>query len=96
METYYKIELRRIDALRGPKGAWFWNYSYVLADDIVFHKEAFTPRTILKKLRDWGYLSENSKGRVRVVDEGGFLIEIQEKNTGKPILALYVYETILT
>lgn len=95
MKAYYKFELRVIDALRDSEGVWDWNDSYVIANDIVFCESALTPRRILKKLRDWGYLSPKSKGRVRVVDEGD-LIEIQEKSTGKPIFALLVYETILT
>lgn len=93
MKVYYKLELRVIDALRDSEGVWDWNDSYAIANDIIFCEDAFTPRRILKKLRDWGYLTPKSKGRVRVVDEGD-LIEIQEKNTGKPIFALLVYETI--
>lgn len=96
METYYKIELRQIDALRDSEGVWTWNYSYVLADDIIWCETDFTPRRILRKLRDWGYLSPESKGRVRVADEGDFLVEIQEKNSGKPILALFISKTIST
>jgi len=90
-QAYYKVELREIDALRDSEGNWIWNESYVLADDIIFCEAALTPRTILKSLRDWGYLSPASKGRVRVVDEGE-LIEIQEKSTGRPILALLLCE----
>ena len=91
MERYYKIELRGIDALRSLDGIWTWNSSYVLADDIVFCESALTSRTILRKLRDWGYLSPASKGRVKVVDEGD-CIEIQEKGTEKPILALLIHK----
>lgn len=90
-KTYFKFELRAIDAWGDPEGHWVWNTSYVLADDLIFCETELTPRKILKALRDWGYLSKDSKGRVRVVDEGE-LIEIQEKNTGMPILALLLCE----
>lgn len=91
MKTYYKIELREIDALR-DEGGWVWNESFVLADDIFWCAKDFTPRKILKQLREWSYLAPASKGRVRVVNEGD-LVEIQEKDTGRPILALFVQET---
>jgi len=90
-QAYYKVELREIDALKNAEGVWTWNESYVLADDIIFCEAALTPRTILKTLRDWGYLSQASEGRVRVVDDGE-LIEIQEKSTGRPVLALLLCE----
>lgn len=92
-QTYYKIELREIDSFRDSEGTWIWNESYVLADDLICCEADFTPRKILKELRKWGYLSPASKGRVRVVDEGD-LVEIQEKDTEKPILALFISKTI--
>lgn len=87
MEQYYKVELREIDAWRDPEGNWIWNESYALADDLIFAEDALTPRKILKKLREWGYLSPSSKGQVRIVDDGE-IIEVQEKSTARPILAL--------
>ena len=87
MKRYYRFELREVDAWQDPEGHWIWNESYTLADDLIFHETDFDPRKILKALRNWGYLSPASKGRVRVVDEGD-LIEIQERSTGRPLLAL--------
>src|SRR5690606_3612729 len=37
VEKYFKFELRAIDAWGEPDGGWYWNNSYVLADDLVFH-----------------------------------------------------------
>ena len=91
MEHWYKVEIRGIDAVRHD-GNWIWNESYVIEQDIYWHEEGLTPRRILRLLRIWGYLTESSKGRVRVVDEGD-LIEIQDKGTGRPILALLLLET---
>ena len=88
----YVAELRSIDAWRGGEGGWEWNDSYVLEDEVVFCGEAaLTPRSILSFLRRIGYLSSNSKGRVRVVNEWP-LIEIQNHNTGEPLLALLFNE----
>ena len=92
MEKYYKLEIRGIDALRDEEGHWSWNESFVLADDVFWNSEDFTPRKILKQLRNWNFLSAASKGQVRVVDEGD-LVEVQEKSTGRPVLALLIQET---
>ena len=93
-DRYYKVEVRGIDAWRDELG-WVWNESYVLEDEIYWCAQDLTPRKILRKLREWGYLGAESKGRVRVVDEvtacGGFM-EIQDKGTGRPLLALLVRE----
>lgn len=91
MEHWYKVEIRGIDAVKHD-GNWSWNESYVLEQDIYWHEEGLTPRRILRQLRIWNYLSEASKGKLRVVDEGD-IIEIQDKNTGRPILALLLLET---
>lgn len=92
MERWYKAEIRSIDAVRHD-GDWTWNESYLLEGDIYWHEEGLTPRRILRQLRIWGYLAESSKGRVRVVNEGD-LIEIQHKNTGRPLLALLLLGTV--
>lgn len=90
MERWYNAEIRGIDAVRHD-GVWVWNESFLLEGDIYWHEEGLTPRRILRQLRKWGYLTESSKGLVRVVDEGG-LIEIQDKGTGRPLLALLLLE----
>ena len=87
----YWAELRLTDAVKDSETGWVWNESYVLYDDLVFCETELTPRKILKKLRKWGYLTPSSKGRVRV-ESYGELIEIQEKNTRRPIFALLLYE----
>ena len=91
MERWFKTELRSIDAVRYD-GVWIWNESFLLEGDIYWHEEGLTPRRILRQLRKWGYLTESSKDKLRVVDEGD-LIEIQDKSTGRPILALLLLET---
>lgn len=92
MERYYKVEIRGIDAVR-HEGLWTWNESYALDGDIYWHEDELTPRKILHQLRKWNYLTEASKGRVRVTAEDD-IIEIQEKNTGRPLMALLLLETV--
>ena len=86
MERWYKAEIRGIDAVRHD-GDWVWNESFLLEGDIYWHQEGLTPRRILRQLRIWEYLTDASKGKLRVVFEGD-VIEIQDKNTGRPIMAL--------
>lgn len=84
------LTLLTIDAWRDPDGGWTWNAWYKLEAGIFLTDP--TPRKVLAFLRRAGYLTEASKGRVRV-DMGreymdATLIEIQNKNTGEPLLAL--------
>lgn len=93
MSSTHIFELRSIDAWREREGGWTWNDSFKLEGGICFDTAALKPRTILKKLREWGYLTDHSKGRVRVQDDDS-VIEIQDKGTGKPLLALMLTKTI--
>ena len=92
-EEYHIFELRSVDAWAEPGGGWFWNDSHILEEGIVFGDDALTSRRICKALRDWNYLSDYSKGRVRVVDDWP-TIEIQNKNNGQPLLALQLTKTV--
>ena len=90
MEDFYKVKLLSIDAWRDEYG-WYWYDLHTLESDIVIGEDAFTPRQILKALREWDYLTELSKGRLEVdidhcVEEG--LAVILLHNTKEPILAL--------
>lgn len=72
-----------IDAWRDQNG-WTWNNQFKLQD---YAGPDFTARKFTRYMRAEGYLSEQSRGRVRVVD-GEYCLEIQDKNTGEPIFAL--------
>ena len=89
--SYYKCEIRSIDAWREPEGGWSWNDSYLLEKDVFFHESALNSRQILRYLRERGYLTSFSKGKVRVSHEWP-LYEIQDKNSDKPLLALIFEE----
>ena len=85
--VYYKAELRSIDAWHDIDGGWTWNASYMLEDGIFLHDSQLTTRRILHHLRNMGYLSAASKGKVTVCHEWP-LLEIQDRKTGEPLLAL--------
>ena len=82
-ENFY--ELFSIDAWRSECG-WDWNNMFSLDKDIYIGSDSITPRKIFKLLRN-GYLSDYSKGKVRL-DDTGFDLVIEDKNTGEPIFAL--------
>ena len=86
------LKILSIDAWRDPEG-WSWNdhrkvgtvtMATVLALD--------TPRKVARFLRAEGYLTPASAGKIRVdmgdcyVEET--LIEIQDKGTGEPLIAI--------
>ena len=82
-ENFYR--LLSIDAWRCDEG-WTWNAWYPLEEDIYIAPEAATPRRVFRMLRN-GYLSEQSKGGVRL-DDDGYNLVIEDRNTGEPIFAL--------
>lgn len=88
--TYAKLELVSIDAWREYEGGWTWNNAFRVESDIWLHESRLTSRKILAFLRRAGYLTEYSKGRVRVEEIPTFepFFEIQDKNTGEPLFAL--------
>jgi hypothetical protein len=83
------FEIRGIDAWKDDCG-WYWNDSWLIESDVVFGKDALTPRKIAKALREWGYLSEASKGRIRLESTDGESWEVLNKDTGEPVLALMI------
>ena len=85
-DIYTRFNLLSIDAWRYDH-SWSWNQWYTLENDIVFAESELTPRKVLAALRKWGYLTEESKGKLSLVDDG-YNIVIQHKDTFEPILAL--------
>ena len=89
---YVSLKLLSIDAWRDSEGGWYWNDMHCLDDSCLWGVKELTPRKVLNALRRAGFLSDWSKGRVRVDmhDEmmDGYLIEILNKNTGEPLFAL--------
>ena len=88
---YANLTLLSIDAWRDGDG-WTWNAWYTLEKGIIMGADEITPRKICKFLRDSGFLSESSKGKVcvdmhnEIVD--GYLIEVLDKSTREPVFAL--------
>jgi len=78
-----------IDAWADDFGGWTWNDSWS-AGQLEIEGEKLTTRKVLNALRSEGYLSDYSKGRVRIdwlesfMDEGS-VCEIQHKDTYRPI-----------
>lgn len=83
---FTRYELRSIDAWRDPEGGWTWNNSFHIESGIFIGNEVGT-RGLLKYCREGlNILTNESKGRVRVYDDGD-IIEIQARGTGEPLFA---------
>ena len=89
---YVNFTLLSIDAWRDTENGWYWNDCFRIESGIFFQESEITPRKVARFLRKAGYLSDWSKGRIRVdmhkemID--GWLIEILDKSTDEPIFAL--------
>ena len=83
-----KYRLVSIDAWRDD-GGWQWNQWYSVEDGVYLGND-ITARRLLKFMRQSGWLTEKSKGRVRIDWHNEMcepFIEILNKNTGEPLLA---------
>ena len=85
------IRVLSIDAWRDRSG-WYWN-DHRKVGEIDSHTlySLNTNRKLLGWLRRSGFLTDYSKGRVRVDAPGcydGVFIEIQDRHTGRPLFAI--------
>jgi hypothetical protein len=72
-----------IDAWNSPDG-WTWNNWHHLAMTDI--PEQITNRQLIRLARELGYLSDSSKGRVTVEDDGYNLV-IMDRKTRQPFFA---------
>ena len=91
-EAYYRADLVSIDAWRGYEG-WTWMDSLVVERDIIMAESTITPRKVTKMLRKMDFLSDASKGKVRVEMGLWPLVEVQLKSNRMPLYALLFNET---
>ena len=76
-----------VDALHDGDN-WYWNRWHQLEHGLVLSDDELTPRKILRLLRDKGYLTPQSKGILAVDSSVDECIEICDRRTGEPLLAL--------
>lgn len=84
-----KYRLVSIDAWRDFDGGWMWNNWFTVEDGVYLGND-ITARRLLKFMRQSGWLTNASKGRVRIDWHNEMcdpFIEILDKNTGEPLLA---------
>lgn len=86
------LSVLSIDAWRDDDG-WTWNSWRPISNQWIWAQDELTARKILRRLRDAGVLRPTSAGRLRVevcANDGpdGTVIEIQDRATGEPLLAL--------
>ena len=83
-----KTKLLSIDAWRDSDNLWFWNAWYTIEKDIFIESTILeSPRKLLKLCRDNGWLTEGSKGHLKIEDDGWNVI-ICKRSNGEPLLAL--------
>ena len=83
-------KLVSIDAWRNEFG-WYWN-NMCSVEDKIYIEDDTTTRQLLKFMRRNNWLTDYSKGRVRVDWDNFESIEIQDRNTGRPLLAFLPYD----
>jgi hypothetical protein len=85
--------LQSVDAWREPEGGWTHNQTFHVESDICIEYDA-SNRALLAMMRRSGWLTEHSKGRVRVESYDGSFIEIQDKNTYEPLFIFWAQEEL--
>jgi len=89
MTDKIKFRLLSIDAWRQPEG-WNWNNWFKLQEGIELTEAQLKPRAVFRWLRDKGYLSDASKGKVMLDDlpTDRYHLTICDRNTGEPLFCL--------
>lgn len=87
-ERYYKTHLLGIDAWNDGEDGWTWNNWHKLESEIFFAESRLgSARAILSWFRKAGYLSDASKGKCAIEDDG-YNVVVSLRSTGKPLYAL--------
>jgi hypothetical protein len=87
-----KYIIRNIDAWKEAEGGWTVNQSWNVGELEIADSD-FTPRKVLKLLRDEGYLSDGSKGRVALDNMFGYpTTMVVNKNTREYLFELELVE----
>ena len=85
--AYLKTDLISIDAWRYGSN-WEWNNWFTVEEGIYWNEESpMNARRILKALREMGFLTDSSKGKLTVEDDG-YNYVIAVRGTDEPIFAL--------
>lgn len=79
-----QFKILSIDAWRYDDG-WTWNNWFHVGS--IDATDCDNTRKLLKKLRDEGFLSDYSKGKV-VVSDDQFNLVISDRYNGKPLFAI--------
>lgn len=81
------MKILSIDAWKTPEG-WTWNnWCKVGEIEKAEFEKLDTTRKVLSYMREWGYLSDWSKGRVAVQGDQ-YNVVIVDKNTHEPLFAI--------
>lgn len=79
--------IKAIDAWGAPFGGWEYNNTYNMGEIELTEKQLDSNRLLLKALRENEYLSEQSKGKLKVYDTG-FSLEIQLNSNEMPLIVI--------
>lgn len=88
-EVMRRYKLVSIDAWR-EDGGWHWNNQCEVEDGI-YLADSTTPRELFGFMRRNDWLSDYSKGRVRLDDAWPYLT-IEKRSTGEPVLCFICEE----
>lgn len=80
------MRILSIDAWRDGNG-WTWNNWHNVGDTENDTVNLDSPRAVFQYLRERGYLSDYSKGRV-ALDDDGYNVVVIDRNTREPIFAI--------
>ena len=92
MEVNKEVSVLSIDAWRNADEGWYWN-SWYKVGAVPLAVCDLTPRKLLRYMRDAGYLSKASAGRVSI-DDDGYNVVICDKANRMPVFALAYGEAL--
>ena len=92
IDTYHVSSIEPWRAHADGTSYWEWNNIYSIGFvDLNISKGELNPRKLFKILRDLDILTDDSKGRIRLYDDGTSLA-VHDRITAKPLIAITLIE----
>ena len=92
MQEYYTGELLKVEAHRDNGGDWLEFSQTQIANKLILAESHLTPRKVTMLVRELGYITDSSKGLIKVIElernENYVAFKLTDKGSKRPMYTL--------